>query len=88
MRSPRAEDEKAFPGLTNFTAKQLFFPAHADVWCEVVKTSSVDYIMETDAHPLGMFRVNASLQHFTSSSEVFNCPVGSPMNPFNKCRVW
>nr|CDJ96130.1 Peptidase M13 domain containing protein [Haemonchus contortus] len=88
MRSSREEDLNALPGLTNFTAEQLFFLAYANVWCEVVKTSSVDYIMETDAHPLGMFRVNVPLQNFPPFSEAFNCPVGSPMNPFEKCRVW
>ncbi|VDO85287.1 unnamed protein product [Haemonchus placei] len=88
MRSSREEDLKPLPGLTNFTAEQLFFLAYANVWCEVVKTSSVDYIMETDAHPLGMFRVNVPLQNFPPFSEAFNCPVGTPMNPFEKCRVW
>ncbi|PIO69302.1 peptidase family M13 [Teladorsagia circumcincta] len=87
-RSRESNLTKVLPGLAEWTAEQLFFIAYANVWCEVVKTSSVNYLMDTDVHPLGMFRVNVPLQNFPPFSEAFNCPIGSPMNPYEKCRVW
>ena len=33
-------------------------------------------------------RVNVTLQNFPEFSRVFQCPLGSPMNPENKCAVW
>ncbi|KAK5984363.1 hypothetical protein GCK32_004211 [Trichostrongylus colubriformis] len=88
MRESRETDRKVLPGLTEFTPEQLFFIAYANVWCEVVKTSSINYIMDTDAHPLGKFRVNVPLQNFPPFAKAFNCSIGSPMHPYEKCRVW
>ncbi|KAK6055097.1 hypothetical protein COOONC_07398 [Cooperia oncophora] len=44
--------------------------------------------MDTDVHPLGMFRVNLPLRNFPPFAEAFNCSIGTPMNPYEKCRVW
>ncbi|KHJ98777.1 peptidase family M13 [Oesophagostomum dentatum] len=88
MRSLRETDSPALPGLSAFSPEQLFFVAYANTWCEAVKTSSINYLMDTDVHALGMFRVNVPLQNFPAFSEAFQCPSGSPMNPYEKCRIW
>ncbi|CAJ0958823.1 unnamed protein product, partial [Mesorhabditis belari] len=88
LHQQRVSDHRQLPGLQNFTSSQMFFLAFANTWCEAVKPSAIDYIMETDVHSLGMFRVNVPLQNFPAFSQAFNCPIGSPMNPFEKCRVW
>ncbi|RCN24447.1 peptidase family M13, partial [Ancylostoma caninum] len=68
MRSSRESDSAALPGLSAFSPQQLFFVAYANVkcsvkmhvchktWCEAVKSSSINYVMDTDVHALGMFR--------------------------------
>ncbi|KAE9415200.1 hypothetical protein Angca_010235, partial [Angiostrongylus cantonensis] len=60
----------------------------AQTWCEKVKPSALNYTMENEVHPLGMFRVNVPLQNFPPFSQAFQCPVGSAMNPHKKCRIW
>ncbi|EYC27950.1 hypothetical protein Y032_0008g265 [Ancylostoma ceylanicum] len=59
MRSLREPDSAALPGLSAFSPQQLFFVAYANTWCEAVKSSSINYIMDTDVHALGMFSVSA-----------------------------
>ncbi|VDL79709.1 unnamed protein product, partial [Nippostrongylus brasiliensis] len=59
-----------------------------NTWCQSLKSSSLNYIMDTDVHSLGMFRVNVPLQNFPAFSKAFKCPIGSPMNPYEKCRIW
>ncbi|CAJ0606497.1 unnamed protein product [Cylicocyclus nassatus] len=88
MRSSRESETASLPGLPSFSTEQLFFIAYANTWCEAVKASSINYIMDTDVHALGMFRVNVPLQNFPAFSKAFQCPAGSPMNPFEKCRIW
>jgi len=34
------------------------------------------------------FRVIGALSNFDEFSKEFNCPINSPMNPQNKCKVW
>ncbi|ETN70425.1 peptidase family M13 [Necator americanus] len=87
-RSLRESEFAVLPGFSKFSAEQLFFVAYANTWCEAIKSSSINYIMDTDVHALGMFRVNVPLQNFPPFSEAFHCPVGSPMNPYEKCRIW
>ncbi|WKX94277.1 hypothetical protein Q1695_011494 [Nippostrongylus brasiliensis] len=88
MRSLREHHVSALPGLSAFTPEQLFFLAYANTWCQSLKSSSLNYIMDTDVHSLGMFRVNVPLQNFPAFSKAFKCPIGSPMNPYEKCRIW
>ncbi|KJH46064.1 peptidase family M13 [Dictyocaulus viviparus] len=62
MRSSRENDALAVPGLSIFSPEQLFFIAYANTWCEAVRNSSLNYIMETDVHSLGMFSTNPPFQ--------------------------
>ena len=34
------------------------------------------------------FRVNGPLKNFREFSQDFNCEIGDPMNPEEKCKVW
>ncbi|CAD6199068.1 unnamed protein product [Caenorhabditis auriculariae] len=88
MRLARAEESTKLPGLSDFTQQQLFFLAYANTWCEALKPTAIEYVMDTDVHALGMFRVNVPLQNLPAFSKEFDCPIGSPMNPFEKCRIW
>ncbi|PAV56797.1 hypothetical protein WR25_05053 [Diploscapter pachys] len=88
MKLEREAEIKSLPGLTSFTNKQLFFLAFANTWCEAIKPAAIEYIIHTDVHSLGMFRVNVPLQNLPAFAKEFDCPIGSPMNPFEKCRVW
>ncbi|CAI5443087.1 unnamed protein product [Caenorhabditis angaria] len=88
LKIDREKEQRRLPGLNEFSAKQLFFVAYANTWCEALKPSAIDHIMDTDVHSLGLFRVNVPLQNLPAFSKEFDCPIGSPMNPFEKCRIW
>uniref|UniRef100_A0A8R1DX97 Endothelin-converting enzyme 1 n=1 Tax=Caenorhabditis japonica TaxID=281687 RepID=A0A8R1DX97_CAEJA len=88
LKLEREKEARRLPGLTDFSPNQLFFLAYANTWCEALKPSAIDHIMDTDVHSLGMFRVNVPLQNLPAFSKEFDCPIGSPMNPFEKCRIW
>ncbi|CAI4230974.1 unnamed protein product [Auanema sp. JU1783] len=84
----REKELRTLPGLSQFSQNQLFFLAYANTWCESLKSSAIEYLIDTDVHSLGMFRVNVPLQNFPAFSKAFECPIGSGMNPFEKCRIW
>lgn len=88
MKLSRQSESLRLPGFDKFTEQQLFFLAYANTWCEALKPSAIEYVMDTDVHALGIFRVNVPLQNFPAFSREFDCPIGAPMNPFEKCRIW
>uniref|UniRef100_A0A158R4U0 Neprilysin n=1 Tax=Syphacia muris TaxID=451379 RepID=A0A158R4U0_9BILA len=88
MHSTRRPELYQLPGLANYTNEQLFFIVFANNWCEAIKSNEIDHIIDTSTQSLGMFRVNVPLQNFPAFSQAFQCPIGSGMNPFEKCRIW
>ncbi|CAJ0564796.1 unnamed protein product, partial [Mesorhabditis spiculigera] len=40
------------------------------------------------AHPFHPVRFNGNMKNFEEFATAFKCPLNSPMNPKNKCRVW
>lgn len=58
------------------------------VWCSVRTPESSHEGLITDPHSPSRFRVIGSISNSREFSEHFHCPLGSPMNPPNKCEVW
>jgi endothelin-converting enzyme len=73
------------PHLTN---AQLYFVGFAQGWCSKATPQQTRVRVKTDPHSPPRFRVTGSLVNFPSFAQAFNCPVGSPMNPTNRCTVW
>nr|XP_023027963.1 neprilysin-4-like [Leptinotarsa decemlineata] len=69
------------------TPEQLFFIGFGTAWCS---NPSVEYLeqMKADVHAQSKWRVNGVVSNMQEFSEAFKCPVGSKMNPSNKCRLW
>ncbi|XP_055852766.1 membrane metallo-endopeptidase-like 1 [Episyrphus balteatus] len=83
---PDFEKNESLPGL-DMTPDQTFFLSFAQIYCS--KYDLKHYWVEiSDDHPLDKYRVLGSLQNFEEFPLVFNCPLGSPMNPNEKCRLW
>ncbi|XP_015234612.1 PREDICTED: membrane metallo-endopeptidase-like 1 isoform X2 [Cyprinodon variegatus] len=80
-------EEPQLPGL-DMDHKQLFFLNFAQVWCGAYRPEYASQSIKTDSHSPLEYRVLGSLQNFEAFSEAFQCPIGSPMNPEQKCRVW
>ncbi|XP_055850417.1 membrane metallo-endopeptidase-like 1 [Episyrphus balteatus] len=79
-------EKETVPGL-NFNHEKTFFLAFAQLYC--AKYESRHYWNEwNENHPLNRYRVIGTLRNFDEFSNVYNCPVDSPMNPSQKCRLW
>ncbi|XP_022106131.1 endothelin-converting enzyme homolog isoform X2 [Acanthaster planci] len=72
----------------NLTANQELFLGMAQVWCSYYTPEHAQLMVYTDPHASDRFRVMGAMSNMPEFSEAFNCPVGSPMNREDKCRVW
>ncbi|XP_013791718.1 membrane metallo-endopeptidase-like 1, partial [Limulus polyphemus] len=79
--------EASLPGI-NLNHYQLFFLQFAQIWCGISRPKAAVHTVRVDAHSPGRFRVVGTLSNLKEFSEVYHCPLSSPMNPQKKCEVW
>ncbi|XP_074634460.1 endothelin-converting enzyme homolog isoform X1 [Acropora palmata] len=79
--------EQILPEL-NMTSKELFFIGYAQKECTRTTPSAEFLSVTEDVHALTKYRVIGTLSNLQEFSDVFNCTVGSYMNPKKKCEVW
>ena len=91
-RAHRARDGKGdqiLPGLgAQLSQDQLFFVSFASIWCGGSRPEAVQRQVRTDPHSPKKWRVIGTLRNSPDFAEAFHCPLGSPMNPQHKCKVW
>ncbi|KAJ6635281.1 Neprilysin-2 [Pseudolycoriella hygida] len=80
-------EEPILPGL-DYNPNQLFWLSAVQSWCAVYRTEILRLLITTNDHPPSHFRMRGILSNMPEFSTDFNCPVGSPMNPVHKCKVW
>eukprot|EP00092_Neocalanus_flemingeri_P023165 GFUD01025119.1.p1 GENE.GFUD01025119.1~~GFUD01025119.1.p1 ORF type:complete len:953 (-),score=164.55 GFUD01025119.1:486-3344(-) len=71
-----------------FDDMQLFFIGYALPWCSRHTDKHTKNQVMNDEHAPERFRVLGPLSNSKTFSETFECPVGSKMNPVDKCTVW
>lgn len=79
--------DSRLPALS-FTDEQLFFLGYALPWCSSYSGISSESHLFKDEHSPGKFRVLGPLSNNQEFARAWNCPVGSNMNPKDKCSVW
>jgi len=79
--------EPGLPGL-DMSAEQLFFIESAAFYCGKYRKEITEYGLKTDGHSPNVFRVIGTMSNSQEFSQTFQCPVGSPMNPKDKCHLW
>ncbi|XP_054161414.1 neprilysin-2-like [Oppia nitens] len=79
--------EPRLPAL-NYTSEQLFYISSAVQWCSKSTNEQLFKKLLIDVHTPHRQRVNGYISNSVEFSNVFNCPLGSPMNPLNKCKIW
>ncbi|KAI5636454.1 peptidase family m13 domain-containing protein [Phthorimaea operculella] len=84
--SRNAEVNYTLPGL-KYNHRQLFFISFAQVWCSSMTRESAKMQIEKDDHTIAKYRVIGPISNLKEFSEEFHCPLGSKMNPKNKCEV-
>ncbi|XP_063988790.1 neprilysin-2 isoform X2 [Diachasmimorpha longicaudata] len=85
--SARNGEEPMLPGLP-YSPRQMFWISAANTWCSVYRPEALKLRITTGFHSPGEFRILGPLSNMPEFSEDFKCPVGSKMNPENKCAVW
>ncbi|OQR91770.1 endothelin-converting enzyme 1, metalloprotease family M13 [Achlya hypogyna] len=68
--------------------RRLYFLSFAQAWCEKRTDAYAELLLTLDPHSPGKWRVNGPLMNSRLFAETFQCPIGSPMNPADKCVVW
>ncbi|XP_053660923.1 neprilysin-4 [Anopheles marshallii] len=80
-------EAETLPGL-NVTRTQLFFLNFAQIWCGAMRPEATRNKLKTAVHSPGRFRVIGTLSNSEDFAREYHCPVGSFMNPADKCSVW
>jgi len=94
-KAHRAEKEKMPLQGLNLTDHQLFWVGWAQFWClldgRYEGFSTFEQALEGikgDVHAPTPWRVNTVLSNQKKFAEDFKCPVGSKLNPKERCTVW
>lgn len=80
-------EELMLPGLGK-SNDEVFFIAFAQSWCTSKLSNVLIDQINTDVHSPEFDRVRGSVKFNKDFAKIFNCPIGSPMNPEVKCSVW
>jgi len=81
---------KEAPVLDGYTGDQRFFLSFARVWATQNRDEDKRLRLNTDPHPLGKFRANATLANMPEFAAAFSCKRGDAMvrPPEQQCRLW
>lgn len=79
--------ELPLPGI-NLTHEQLFFLNYARIWCGKMRDEEALNVIRTEGHSPGPIRVKGPLSNSKEFAKAYKCPLGSGMNPVEKCCVW
>ncbi|KAJ6217058.1 hypothetical protein RDWZM_008215 [Blomia tropicalis] len=83
----RPEQEPLLP-LFNYTIGQLFWISYGMVNCEKVNNEMLKLNIQLDPHTPNRFRLNGVVSNSYEFANDFACPIGTPMNPKQKCKIW
>ena len=79
--------EPRLPGL-DYNPQQMFWISAANTYCSKYRPEYVKNVISIGEHGPDEFRVIGTFSNMKEFSNDFNCPIGSRMNPKNKCTVW
>lgn len=89
LRDAVKEDVRLPGEASQFTQTQLYFLSKANTWCHHTINSEIKAGMYLPYGPaLNYHRTVIPVMNSHDFAEAFNCPVGSPMNPVEKCQLW
>ncbi|KAK4878383.1 hypothetical protein RN001_010889 [Aquatica leii] len=73
--------------VKGYTSEQLFFISYGTMWCAQETPQQLEKVSQRGYSP-ARFRVIGSISNNVEFAKAFNCPVGSNMNPADKCILW
>ncbi|EYC22133.1 hypothetical protein Y032_0017g3170 [Ancylostoma ceylanicum] len=81
-------EEGRIKGLEQFNNEQMFFLGYALISCGHMTSGHLIYNILTNTHSPARYRVNQVLANLPEFAAAFQCKVGTPMNPTERCAVW
>ncbi|MCI0573506.1 MAG: M13 family metallopeptidase [Myxococcaceae bacterium] len=88
FRAMAEAEGEAQSTLADFDAKQEFFLAFAQIWCENRRPDLLRVDLLTDPHSPAKFRVNGTLSNLPAFADAFQCSAGDKMLRAETCEVW
>ncbi|XP_055904058.1 neprilysin-4-like [Eupeodes corollae] len=79
--------DEAFSNM-KLNEDQLFFLSFAQTFCAATRPEALIESKSYEAHSPEKYRILGALMNFDKFSEAFECPIGSRLNPSEKCRLW
>ncbi|CAG0888500.1 unnamed protein product [Darwinula stevensoni] len=80
-------EESPMPGLEHLNSRQIFWISAANVQCSLYKKEALKYKMSFP-QPSGESWVRGVFQNIPEFARDFNCSVGTPYNPVERCTIW
>ncbi|KAG8276613.1 NEDD8 protease nep2 [Homalodisca vitripennis] len=80
--------EAGLPNLEQYNNDQLFMLSAATLWCSRTRLEMLKLSIMLDTHSPKEFRVKGSFANMPAFGKIFQCELGTPMNPHKKCSVW
>ncbi|CAF1353005.1 unnamed protein product [Adineta steineri] len=80
--------EKKLPGLSKYSAEQMFLLNFGHIWCTKITDESLHSNLVLAQHSPAQFRVRGPTSNFVEFDRVFGCKVGQGNSRVNKCNVW
>ncbi|CAL7951057.1 unnamed protein product [Xylocopa violacea] len=80
--------DRSLPGLEGLRSSQLFFISAAQTYCSNMTAEAYILSVELDYHTPQPERVNGIMMNSQAFADAFRCPIGTKMNPPNKCTTW
>ncbi|XP_066597568.1 membrane metallo-endopeptidase-like 1 [Prorops nasuta] len=75
------------PTLNEYTSEQLFFMYLAYFHCTNMNPKIIEKKLKTDCHAPRQFRLIGSISNNPDFGKAFNCTIGDPMYPANRCSI-
>uniref|UniRef100_A0A8R1HT87 Peptidase M13 C-terminal domain-containing protein n=1 Tax=Caenorhabditis japonica TaxID=281687 RepID=A0A8R1HT87_CAEJA len=82
------KEDNSIIGFDDYSPDKLFFHAQALQNCDTKSISIPLEIQLQMFHGVNNFRINGVFANMEEFSKAFKCPVGSPMNPVKKCKIF
>ncbi|KAI5717510.1 hypothetical protein M8J77_007105 [Diaphorina citri] len=80
-------EEPRLPGLQRFSPRQMFWVSAATSYCGLQRAEDLKDNLLNDEHTPPEWRAVGSLANSVEFGRDFGCPLGSRMNPKEKCEV-
>lgn len=71
-----------------YTTNQMFWISFAINQCTIAKPEFLRELLDDYGGTPAEFRVMGAVMNFQDFANDFDCPVGSHMNPKDKCTIW